>query len=77
MSDFDAKYGLTPSFGVQWKKKAYEAAYKERHGEYELASVLWLDAAELTSVSIDVNWCRARAAWCRHQLDPKNDEVEG
>lgn len=76
MSDFDAKYGLTPSFGAQWKKKSYEAAFKERHGEYEIASVLWLEAAELTYVSLDINWCRARAAWCRNKLGLKDDKVE-
>lgn len=75
-SDFDVKYGLTPSPGAQWKKKSYEAALKERQGDYKNASILWLEAAELTSVSLDIEWCRGRAAWCKHQSKPDDDKIE-
>lgn len=51
-----------------WLQAATAAARFERKGCYDQARAYWQVAAARTPLSLDRQWCEARALWCDRQL---------
>ncbi|MEH4266052.1 ANR family transcriptional regulator [Klebsiella aerogenes] len=60
-----------------WLAAAWAAACLEREGCYDRAQAYWQVAAVRAVVSLDRNWCEARALWCARQEMFAGQDDEG